>query len=70
MAGAVVRGHTRNLWQAEEPAAGACGGCVLISVPLPRAAAKAMLCGLSTVTRVSLHCDIFIHQLLVEHAYN
>lgn len=68
-AGCIVWGHTRNLWQAGEPAARSCGGCVLISVPLPRAAAKAMICGLSAVTQVSLHSDIIIHQILVERVH-
>lgn len=68
-AGCVVRGDTKHLRQAGEPAAGACGGRVLISVPLPRTAAKGMICGLSTVTQVSLHSDIIIHQLLVERVH-
>lgn len=60
----------RNLEQAGEPAAPACGRCVLISVPLPWEAAKAMIWGLLAVTKESLHGGIIFHQLPGECIHN
>lgn len=40
-------------------------GGVLISVTLPQEA-NSMICELSAVTRLSLHSDIIVHQLLLE----